>query len=89
MCPIDQRPQRTFEERLADFSPELNRFIRVAWSNRMAIDLQHATQGADQLYHLYRGHIGGRQLARQALPTGWGRFNNPLAASTRQALLRT
>lgn len=67
MCPIDQRPQRTFEERLADFSPELNRFIRVAWSNRMAIDLQHATQGADQLYHLYRGHIGGRQLDRQAL----------------------
>jgi hypothetical protein len=42
----------------------------------MAIDLQHATQGADQLYHLYRGHIGGRQLDRQALQVFLDRMVN-------------
>lgn len=64
---IDQRAQRSFESRFADFSPELSRFLRQAWNRRTAVDYIDPARGIEALYQLYSGPTGFRAFDEQEL----------------------
>jgi HopA1 effector protein family len=46
---------RSFEQRLADFGPELGAFLKKVWSSRSAINLQRHDVGSGAIYGMYSG----------------------------------
>ncbi len=53
---------RTFEDRLADFAPELAAFLRQAWTQRAAV-----VSGAVDLYDLYTGDASAKKIRLEEL----------------------
>jgi hypothetical protein len=53
MSAVVQTAERTFEQRLSDFSPELGRYLAKAWDQRLFVHLGDARKGRQQLYALY------------------------------------
>jgi hypothetical protein len=46
---------RTFQQRLTDFAPELGAFLNQVWNARATIDLTDYAVGSDQIYGMYSG----------------------------------
>ncbi len=53
VSPINQN--RSFNERLSDFGPELGPFLSSVWNDRANLNLQEANTGISQLYARYSG----------------------------------
>ncbi len=51
----NQDASLTFEQRLADFGPELGPFLNTVWTNRGKVDLSVSGAGINTVYSLYAG----------------------------------
>lgn len=51
---------RTFQQRLCDFGPELGTFLERVWNARHAIDVSNYKTGSDQIYAMYSGRAPDR-----------------------------
>jgi len=60
---------RSFEQRLADFAPELGSFLNKVWRSRSAIDLQRHDVGSGQIYGMYSGTTPDRPFNADKLLT--------------------
>jgi len=47
---------RSFEQRLTDFGPELGPFLRTVWSSRDSINLNNYRRGRSDIYRMYAGN---------------------------------
>lgn len=62
---IDQN--RSFDERLKDFGPELGNFLARVWKARATIDTSQFDVGVDQIYEMYSGSSADRRFKMSKL----------------------
>jgi hypothetical protein len=67
MSPIDQA--RPFQQRLADFGPELGAFLGRVWQSRGSVNRSSFNEGVSQIYRMYSGNEAARPYDAAGLDT--------------------